>query len=162
MKNGRLPGETPLAFTYYELYRGMPPVERSLRALAEKEVKGKKRSDGMLAKWSTKYNWQDRVKLHDAQGARDAYLEQAKQRQEEITTFINEDMDIAFRFQKLCKSGLAELERSGEKPDFKMLRQVALVYKESREWLKELMAFLQNEEEDNAEEAEEAEEGQLP
>lgn len=162
MKNGKLPDETPLAFTYYELYRDMPPAQRSLRTLAEKEVNGKKRSDGMLAKWSTKHNWQDRVKLHDAQVARDAYLEQAKRRQEEITTFIDEDLDIAFRFQRLCKSGLAELEKSGEKPDFKILRQVALAYKESREWLKELIAFLQDEEEDDdGEEAEEAEENQF-
>lgn len=153
MENGKLPGETPLAFAYYELYRDMPPVERSLRTLAEKEVNGKKRSDGMLAKWSTKYNWQNRVKLHDAQVTRDAYLEQAKRRQAEITMFIDEDMDIALRFQKLCKLGLAELERSGEKPDCKMLRQLALAYKESREWLKELIAFLQNEEEDDGEEA---------
>ena len=43
-----------------------------------------------------------------------------------------------------------------------MLRQVALTYKESREWLKELIAFLQDEEEDDGEEAEEAEENQFP
>ena len=147
MENGKLPGETPLAFTYYELYRDLPAAERSLRVLADQEVNGKKRSVGMLGRWSTKYNWQSRVQLYDAQAAHDAYLDQAKRRQTEITQFIDEDMNIALKFQMLCKASLEELDKSGKKPDHKVLRQLALAYKESRQWLKELIGILQNEEE---------------
>jgi hypothetical protein len=159
MENGRLQRETPLAFTYYELYRDLPAAERSLRVLADQEVNGKKRSVGMLGRWSTKYNWQSRVQLYDAQAAHDAYLDQAKRRQAEITQFIDEDMNIAIKFQRLCKSSLEELEQSGKKRDCKMLRQIALAYKESREWLKELAGILQDEEVEDGEEAEETEEG---
>ena len=59
-QNGRLPGETALALTYYELYRALPPSERSLRTLTEQEVNGKKRSLAMLGKWSTRHDWQVR------------------------------------------------------------------------------------------------------
>ena len=155
MENGRLQGETSLAFTYYGLYRDLPAAERSLRVLADQEVNGKKRSVGMLGRWSTKYNWQSRVQLYDAQAAYDAYLDQAKRRQAEITQFIDEDMNIAIKFQRLCKSSLEELEQSGKKRDCKMLRQIALAYKESREWLKELAGILQDEEVEDGEEAEE-------
>ena len=41
----RLLGESALAFEYFKLYRDMPPEERSLRDLCEREVNGKKRSE---------------------------------------------------------------------------------------------------------------------
>ena len=153
MENSRLPGESALAFTYYELYRALPPAERLLRVLTEQEVNGKKRSRAMLAKWSTKHNWQERIKVYDNQGARDAYVKMAKRRQTDITNFIDEDMEIALIFQKLCKSSLKKLEQSGGKLELKELRQLALAYKESREWLRELVGFPPEEEEDDGEEA---------
>lgn len=157
-ENGRLPGETALAYTYYELYRDLPPTERSLRTLSEQKVEGKKRSLAMIGKWSKQYNWQSRVAVYDAEVTQTAYAEQAQRRQAEITAFIDEDMNIAIKFQTLCKSKLEKLEQSGADPDCKELRQLALAYKESREWLKDLIGILP-EEEDDGEEAEETEEG---
>ena len=154
-QNGRLPGETALALTYYELYRALPPSDRSLRTLTQQEVNGKKRSASMLAKWSTRYNWQARVAVHDTEVARKNYLDRIKRQQTEITAFIDEDMDIALKIQKLCKSRLEKLEQPSANLDCRELRQVTLAYKESREWLKELIGILPEEEEDDGEEAEE-------
>ena len=41
MENGRLPGETVLAYTYFEMYRDAGD-ERSLDALSGQEVTGKR------------------------------------------------------------------------------------------------------------------------
>ena len=47
-KGNRLPSETALAYEYFKLYRDMPPEERSLRALCEREVNGKKDLNAFL------------------------------------------------------------------------------------------------------------------
>ena len=51
MENGRLPGESQLAYTYFETYRDAGDA-RSLEALGNLEVTGKKRSVSMIKKWS--------------------------------------------------------------------------------------------------------------
>ena len=154
-QNDRLPKERELPYTYYQLYRDLPPDERSLRALEEQEVNGKKRSRSAIGKWSKKYNWQTRVAVHDAEAARAAHQERIQRQQAEIAAFIDADMEIAIQLQKLCKSKLDTLDQSGENLDGKELRQVALAYKESREWLKDLIGISPEEEEDG-EEAEES------
>ena len=150
----RLPNETTLAYAYYKLYRDMPSEERSLRALCEREVNGKKRSISLLGRWSSEHNWQERIAVYDAEVERAAYQEKLAQRQAEIEAFIDEDMAISIKFQKLCKTRLEELEQAGKRMDCKELRQLALTYKECREWLKNLIGILEEVEDDEKETAE--------
>ncbi len=138
----RLKGETPLAYRYYELYRDMVPDERSLQVLCDREVTGKKRSIGVLKRWSSQYNWQVRVAMYDAEVARAAYQEKFVQRRSEVSAFIDADMAISLKFQKICEARLEALEAAGEDVDCKELRQLALTYKECREWLKNLIGIL--------------------
>ena len=154
LDGNRLPSETALAYEYFKLYRDMPPEERSLRALCEREVNGKKRSISQMGRWSSEHNWQERVATYDADVERAAYQELLAQRQAEVEAFIEEDMAISLKFQKLCKMRLVELERAGENMDCKELRQLALTYKECREWLKNLIGILQDETEDDDAETE--------
>ena len=143
LDGNRLPGETPLAYEYFKLYRDMSPEERSLRDLCEREVNDKKRSISQLGRWSSEHKWQDRVVAYDAEVERAAYQELLTQKQAEVETFIAEDMSISLKFQKLCKARLEELEQAGEDMDCKELRQLALTYKECREWLKNLIGIMQ-------------------
>ena len=50
-------------------------------------------------------------------------------------------------FQALCQARLKKLSEAGNDIDSKELRQLAMAYKDSREWLKELIGLveLQNE-----------------
>ncbi len=151
--NDQMLGETPLAYTYYKLYRDTPPEARSLRALCHLEVTGKKRSERVIKRWSSEHDWQERVAIYDTMVARAAFQEQLTQRQAEVLAFINEDMDISLKFQKVCKARLEELTRVAENVDCRELRQLALAYRESREWLKDLIIIMQ-EEKDDAQEME--------
>ena len=146
-ENGKVKDESTLAFTYYELYRDLPPTERSLRTLAKQEVDGKKRSHAMLGKWSTRHNWQTRVAVHDAEVAQAAHRERIQRQQAEIASFIDADMEIALKFQQFCKSRLEKLVQASENLDCREGRQIALIYKESREWLKDLVNISPDEEE---------------
>ncbi len=147
----QLPNETALAYAYYKLYRDTPAAERSLRSLCEREVNGKKRSISLLGRWSSDHSWQERIAAYDAEVESAAYQEQLAQRQAEVEAFIEEDMAISIRFQKLCKARLVELEKAGETMDCKELRQLALTYKECREWLKNLIGIMQEEADDDEE-----------
>ncbi len=94
----------------------MPPKERSLRDLCEREVNGKKRSERVFKRWSreehslhapchlevtgkkrservfkrwsSEHNWQERVATYDAEVERAAYQELLAQRQAEVEAFI--------------------------------------------------------------------------
>lgn len=153
-ENGKVKDESTLAFTYYELYRDLPPTERSLRTLAEQEVDGKKRSHAMLGKWSTRHNWQARVAIHDTKMAQEAHRERVQRQQTEIASFIDTDMEIALKLQQFCKSRLEKSVQSSENLDCREARQIALTYKESREWLKDLVNILPDEEEEDDDDGE--------
>ncbi|MDE0040992.1 MAG: hypothetical protein OXT74_03080 [Candidatus Poribacteria bacterium] len=139
----RLPGESSLAFAYFELYRDAGS-QRSLRALCECEVNGKKRTLSQFGKWSSRYHWQTRVEAYEAEIAHDAFLKLAEQRREEITEFIANDMSIALELQKLCKIRLRKLAVDTDNTDCRELRQLALAYRESRQWLMELTGIVED------------------
>ena len=108
LDGNRLPSETALAYEYFKLYRDMPPKERSLRDLCEREVNGKKRSisqmgrwskeehslralchlevtgkkrsERVFKRWSSEHNWQERVATYAAEVERAAYRELLAQR----------------------------------------------------------------------------------
>lgn len=139
MENGRLPGETVLAYTYFEMYRDAGD-ERSLDALSGREVTGKKRSVSMIKKWSVQYDWGERVAEFDAAAARQAAEALFRRRASEIEAFIETDMRIASRVQALCLNHLQALETD---TDIGELRQLVLTYKEARLWMMELTGALE-------------------
>ncbi len=139
MENGRLRGETVLAYTYFEMYRDAGD-ERSLEALSGQEVTGKKRSVSMIKKWSAQNDWGERVAAFDAEAARRAADALLRRRASEIEVFIETDMKIASRVQALCLNQLQVLET---KTDFGELRQLVLTYKEARLWMMELTGALE-------------------
>ncbi|MDE0301295.1 MAG: hypothetical protein OXN17_21915 [Candidatus Poribacteria bacterium] len=135
--DSRLPGESSIAFAYFEIYRDTG-TRRSLRALCDDEVDGKKRHLSQIGRWSTRYQWQTRVEAFDAKVAHDTHLKLTEQRRQEITTFIANDMSIALELQILCKNRLRKLALEIDNTDCRELRQLALAYRESRLWLMEL------------------------
>lgn len=134
----RLPGESPLAFRYFELYRDAGE-QRSLRALCDCEINGKKRPLSQIGKWSSRFHWQARVEAFAAEISHAAFQELARQRSEEVTTFIANDLSIALELQKLCKTKLKKLATDADLANCRELRQLALAYRESRLWLMELI-----------------------
>ena len=139
----RLPGESALAFAYFELYRDAGS-QRSLRALCDCEINGKKRTLSQMGKWSSRFHWQTRVEAYEAELAHAASLKLAGQRREEITAFIANDMSIALELQKLCKIRLRNLAADTDNTDCRELRQLALAYRESRLWLMELTGIVED------------------
>ena len=137
----RIPGESALAYTYFEMYRDAGP-ERNLRMLCNSEIDGKKRSVAQIGRWSSQFHWQTRVEAYDAHVAHAAFAKLAQQRQDEITTFIDKDMSIAIDLQEFCLTHLKKLTQDGEEADCKEVRQLALTYRESRLWLMELIGIL--------------------
>ena len=137
----RVPGESNLAYTYFEMYRDAGP-ERNLRMLCDSEISGKKRSIAQIGRWSSQFHWQTRVEAYDAHIAHAAFDKLAQQRRDEITKFIDNDMSIALDLQHLCLIRLKKLTKDGEEADCKELRQLALAYRESRLWLMELTGIL--------------------
>ena len=64
MGNGRLPGESMLAVTFFKTYR---PADdgRSLESRGNQKVTGKKRSVSLIEKWSVQYRWVEHVAAFD-------------------------------------------------------------------------------------------------
>ena len=143
----RLPGETTLAFTYFEIYRDAGSG-RALRALCDCEVNGKKRPLSQIAKWSSRFHWQTRVEAFDAERTHAAFQKLTAQRREEITAFIANDMTIAIELQKLCMIRLKKLAADTDNTDCRELRQLALAYRESRLWLMELTGIVESDSDD--------------
>ena len=143
----RLPGESALSFAYFEIYRDAGN-QRSLRALCECEVYGKKRPLSQIGKWSSRFHWQTRVQAFEAEIAHTAFLKLTDQRREEITAFVANDMTIALELQKLCKIRLRKLAADTDNTDCRELRQLALAYRESRLWLMELTGIVESDSDD--------------
>ena len=80
--------ESRLAYTYYMLYRDQDPAKRSLRALCEEAVAGKKRTLRQIGAWSSKYEWGHRVALWDAEIHREAQRRQLMERVLAFETYI--------------------------------------------------------------------------
>ena len=145
--SARLPDESKLAYKYFELYRDQTSSCRSLRVLCDVAVDGKNRSLRQIGAWSSQHDWGGRVAKWDAAVERAAAAEIFARRQSEISDFINKDLQMSRDFQALCQARLKKLSEAGNDIDSKELRQLAMAYKDSREWLKELIGLveLQNE-----------------
>ena len=136
----RMPGESALAFQYLEVYRDSNPSDRSLRKLTKVEINGKKRNLKTISQWSSQFQWQKRVQAFDAENTRRAAQQVAARQQAEIKAFISKDLEIGSAFQKFISEHLVEIE---QKPNIQELCQLALAYKETRLWMRELIGILQ-------------------
>ena len=138
----RLPDETALAWQYFKLYCEMPATERSLRVLCQRDVNGKKRSLKVLGRWSSQHSWQARAAAFDAQTQRAAADALLARRQAEIEDFIEKDVRVSQQFQEVCIRRLTEISES-DTVNALELRQLAMAYTQSREWVKELIGIVQ-------------------
>ena len=100
-KYNQVQSESALAYEYFKIYRDMPSDRRSLRALCDYQVFGRKRSQSVFTRWSVKHNWQERVRIWDVHRSREALSEVIIQRNKELIDFINEDFSIAKRAQNI-------------------------------------------------------------
>ena len=132
----RFPGESDLAYMYYEMYRDAGP-DRTLRALVSVEMKGKTRSLRQVGRWSSEYSWQVRVEAYDTYIAREACQQVLRKRRAELEKAISEDISLLLDFQKVCKARLGFLATQAEKPkvDFRELEALANVHARTREVL---------------------------
>ncbi len=105
--------------------------ERSLRALCHLDVTGKKRSERVFKRWSSEHNWQERVAAYDADVERAAYQELLAQRQAEVEAFIEEDMAISLKFQKLCSTKKSSSVRNRLSRAKKNLKTWAIAWEEA-------------------------------
>ena len=144
----RVFGETPLAFEYFQYYRDMP--DRTLRKLTQIEVRGKARDLRTIGRWSSAFHWQERAQAFDDENNRRAAQQVMARQQAEIKAFIEADLRIATRLQVMTEQRLEKIETM-QTPDTAEMRQLALVYKESRTWLMELVGIIQEKENDATE-----------
>ena len=91
----RRSGESDLAFAYFQLYRDQKAGERSLRALTDVVVNGKKRSLNVLGRWSSKYEWPKRMRDWDFERSKDVLRTIVAKRNRELVDFIEKDFTIA-------------------------------------------------------------------
>ena len=137
--NGRLAGESALAFEYFELYRDMP--DRTLRKLTLIPVRGKTRHLKTIGRWSSNFRWKERVRAFEDEKYRRVAQETAERQQAEIEAFIEADLQIARDIQEMTRQHLAHVKEKQTR-DAAEMRKVALMYNVSRIWLMELIGII--------------------
>lgn len=70
-------GESQKAFEAFAIYRDMGPT-RSLLKVTQKLTK----SETLIKRWSSKWNWVDRIQLYDAEMDRQQLLQQEEERKQ--------------------------------------------------------------------------------
>jgi chromatin segregation and condensation protein Rec8/ScpA/Scc1 (kleisin family) len=75
----RQEGETIKAFEAFSKYRDMG-MERSLRKVAQELSK----SETIIKRWSSQWNWVERVKIYDAEMDRQTLLQEQKSRKDMV------------------------------------------------------------------------------
>ncbi len=68
-----------------------------------------------------------------------------QKRQEEIDAFIDADFEHAQQIQSLVGQKLVSLQKS-DGLDWKEIRRVVMVYRETRLWMQELLGLISNDE----------------
>ena len=129
-------GESPRAFECFQAYLEMP-MPRSIEKLSQGTVRGKKAALRTLYRYSSDHNWVERAEAFDKKQAQETINQLMQKRQEEIDAFIDADFEHAQKLVSLQKSdGL----------DWKEIRRVVMVYRETRLWMQELLGLISNDE----------------
>ena len=138
-----LEGEDDIKWEYFQRYRGMG-TERTKVALAEIEIGGKTRATSQITRWAKKFQWDFRAHAYDMATMQKAQEEIILKREEDLGQFINDDIDLARKMQKLAVAMTGALEdaiNNGETVDPKDYRTIAWGYREARAWIKDSLAF---------------------
>jgi len=104
----KLSNETTKAYAAFCIYRDLGSERRIDKVLA---VTGK-RNRSSLIKWSSKYNWVERVQAYDQ------YLEELKRKEQEqaIIEMSRRHAELAVRMQDLIKARLEEIDVNALSP----------------------------------------------
>ena len=137
-------GENPRAFECFQAYLEMP-TPRSIEKLSQGTVRGKKAALRTLYRYSSDHNWVERAEAFDKKQAQETINQLMQKRQEEIDTFIDADFEHAQQIQSLVGQKLASLQKS-DGLDWKEIRRVVMVYRETRLWMQELLGLISNDE----------------
>ena len=134
--------ESARAFEYFVLYRDMTASERSLRQLAEVEVNGTKTGWTQLGRWSSHYEWQERVRDYDLHISNMALIEARQQHEGEIRTYTENLFTTSKAFNAAVMKKLAWISKlPAEDMPCADLRQLALTFDISNRWLCQLIGI---------------------
>lgn len=137
-----IPGETRLAFKYFELYRDQTG-NRSIRKLCGLTVDGKKRLRTVIGRWSEASHWQERVKAFDSDQQRERAKAARKRRKADIDEFLVTEDAINKRSQRLMIMIMDELLKTGDTViNVNKFRMAAMAHSAMREHSKEILGFL--------------------
>ena len=137
-------GEGPRAFECFQAYLEMP-TPRSIEKLCQANINGKKSVSRTLYRYSSDHHWVERAEAFDKKQAQEALNQLIQKRQEEVNAFIDTDFDHAQQIQCLVDQKLAALQKADE-VDWKELRRVVMVYRETRVWMQELLGLISDDE----------------
>ena len=134
--------ESDRAFEYFLLYRDMPPQSRSIRKLMKFEVNGEKAQFTTLGRWSTQYDWQERVRDFDFHGAQLRMMKLREQHQAENQEFTENMYQTTRAFHNAINK---KLDHLAGQPAAEMaaneLRQLALTFDITSKWLCQLIGI---------------------
>ena len=137
-------GENQRAFECFQAYLDMP-TPRSVEKLCQANVNGKKSAPRTLYRYSSDYHWVERAEAFDKKQAQEALNQLIQKRQEEVNAFTDTDFEHAQQIQCLVGQKLASLQKADE-VDWKELRRVVMVYRETRVWMQELLGLISDDE----------------
>lgn len=138
----RIPGETRLAFQYFELYLNQTG-NRSIRDLCVRIVGRKKRSLTVISRWSSACHWQDRVKAFDRDQQKERAKAARKIRKGDIEKFVRTENSINERSQAFVMLVMDDLFQKGQTDrNVAQYRMVAMGHSAMREHSKEILGFL--------------------
>ena len=134
--------ESDRAFEYFLIYRDMPPQSRSIRKLMKFEVNGEKAQFTTLGRWSTQYDWQERVRDFDFHLAQLRMMKLREQHEGEIQEFTQGMFTVAHDFQQAVAKKLNYVtQQPPEQMPATELRQFALTYDITSKWLCQLIGI---------------------
>jgi hypothetical protein len=136
----RIKGETALAYSYFELYRDMPADSRSHAHLCSIIVEGKKRGIKQVQRWSSDYNWKERIADWDIAKNKEVLRGYLKKYGDDFRGHLQAHMVILKSFQMVA-SRIAKRLSDETKPDVKEFRQAVLGYQPVGQMLNDLLGI---------------------
>lgn len=141
MSGERIKGESDLAYQYFQIFRDLPPAERNLRELCRHEVGGKKRTHRVFDRWSSNYDWVKRINQWDRDRASDAMASIILRRNADIEKFVDSTFTVMTAAQTIVTKKMVKMSKEKD-PSAVEFRTVMMGYTPVREWLKDLIGFL--------------------
>ena len=144
MAGERIPKESDVAYQYFEIFRDLPPNERSIENTSSHTVEGKKRHRSLIGRWHKKYDWADRVNRWDIERSREALKAFILRRNKDLEKFIEDDFTILKAAQQIVIKKTLKLSKQDD-PSATEFRTTMLGYAAVREGLKDLIGIFDKE-----------------